>query len=59
VDAGVAIPVRDGTTFLIALDPAAAADADVDARAAFLARHFREGSASLRLRDDLLAWLAP
>lgn len=56
VEAGVAIPVRDGAEFLAALDaPEAITPA---AREAFLARHFREGSASDRLRDDLLALLA-
>jgi hypothetical protein len=57
VDAGVAIPVCDGATFLAALDAGEAAPDG--ARTAFLAQHFREGSASVRLRDDLLAWLAP
>jgi hypothetical protein len=57
VDAGVAIPVCDGATFLAALDAHEAAPDG--ARTAFLAQHFREGSASVRLRDDLLAWLAP
>ncbi len=57
VEAGVAIPVRDGGAFLAALDdPGAITDA---ARSAFLARHFRAGSASQRLRDELLEWLAP
>ncbi len=57
VEAGVAVPVRDGATFLAGLEtPGAVTDA---ARASFLARHFRSGSASERLRDDLLAWLAP
>ena len=52
VDAGVAIPVRDGATFLAALD--AAGSITPESRAAFLARHFEAGSASARLRDDLL-----
>ena len=56
VDAGVAIPVRDGATFLAALD--AAGSIAPESRAAFLARHFEAGSASARLRDDLLTWLA-
>ncbi len=57
VDAGVAVPVRDGAAFLAALD--APNGTGADARAAFLARHFREGSASIRLRDSLLDWLVP
>lgn len=53
---GVALPVRDGGEFLAALD--AREGITADARSAFLARHFREGSASGRVRDDLLSWLA-
>ncbi len=56
VEAGVAVPVRDGADFLAALD---APDAITpQARSAFLARHFREGRASEWLRDELLEWLA-
>lgn len=56
VEAGVALPVRDGATFLAALDqPEGITD---EAREAFLARHFREGSASRLIRDELLEWLA-
>ena len=55
VEAGVAVPVRDGADFLAALD---APDAITPrARSAFLALHFREGRASERLRDELLEWL--
>jgi hypothetical protein len=55
VEAGVAVPVRDGASFLAALDEPGTITPE--ARRAFLARHFREGSASQRLHDDLLAWL--
>lgn len=56
VEAGVATPVRDGGGFLAALDdPVGPSDT---ARRAFLERHFRPGSASRRVRDDLLGWLA-
>ena len=55
VEAGVAVPVSNGAGFLAALDePETMTPA---ARRAFLARHFREGSASERVRDELLAWL--
>jgi hypothetical protein len=57
VEAGVAVPVHDGASFLAALAVPEAITAD--ARRAFLARHFEAGSASARLRDDLLGWLAP
>jgi hypothetical protein len=56
VEAGVAVPVRDGADFLAALDAPEAITPW--ARSAFLARHFREGRASDRLRDELLEWLA-
>jgi hypothetical protein len=55
VEAGVALPVRDGASFLAALDTPEAITAT--ARQAFLAQHFEPGSASARLRDDLTAWL--
>jgi hypothetical protein len=55
VEAGVAIPVRDGADFLSALDAPDATAAD--ARKAFLAQHFREGSVGERLRNQLLMWL--
>ena len=56
VEAGVAVPVRDGAGFLAALERPETITPE--ARRAFLARHFREGSASERLRDELLAWLS-
>ncbi len=56
VEAGVAVPVRNGADFLAALD--APDGTTPQARSAFLARHFREGRASDRLRDELLEWLA-
>jgi hypothetical protein len=55
VEAGVAIPVRDGAGLLAALDAPDATSSD--ARKSFLARHFREGSVSERLRNQLLMWL--
>ncbi len=56
VEAGVAVPVRNGGDILAALDAAGAITPE--ARSAFLARHFRDGRASDRLRDELLEWLA-
>jgi hypothetical protein len=56
VEAGVAVPVCDGAGFLAALEQPEAITPE--ARRAFLGRHFHEGSASARLRDELLAWLA-
>jgi hypothetical protein len=56
VEAGVALPVRDGATFLAALDRPDGITHE--ARGAFLARHFREVSASELIRDELLEWLA-
>ena len=58
VEAGVAIPVRDGGDLLAALDAGPAAAAGPAARQAFLDDHFRPGSASQRIADDLLAWPA-
>jgi hypothetical protein len=55
VEAGVAVPVRDGADFLAALDAPDATSAEE--RKAFLAQHFREGSVSERLRNQLLMWL--
>ena len=52
----MAVPVRNGADLLAALDAPGAITPQ--ARSAFLARHFRDGSASDRLRDELLAWLA-
>lgn len=57
VDAGVALPVRDGGELLEALDRVAPSGLPEAARAAFLADHFEPGSAGERIRDDLLAWL--
>ena len=56
VEAGVAVPVRNGADLLAALDAPGAITPG--ARSAFLARHFREGRASDRLRGELLEWLA-
>jgi len=58
VEAGVAIPVRDGGDLLAALDAGPAAAAGPAARQAFLDDHIRPGSASQRIADDLLAWPA-
>ncbi len=55
VEAGVAVPVRNGADLLAALDAPGAITPG--ARSAFLARHFREGRASDRLRGELLEWL--
>jgi CDP-glycerol:poly(glycerophosphate) glycerophosphotransferase len=57
VEAGVAIPVRDGGELLDALDRVSASGVPAGARAAFLADHFEPGAAGERIRDDLLAWL--
>jgi hypothetical protein len=56
--AGVALPVVDGADLLTALDRAAAGAITAEAREAFIAQHFEPGSASDRIADDLLAWLA-
>ncbi len=56
VEAGVAVPVRNGADLLAALDAPEAVTPQ--ARSAFLARHFRAGRASDRLRGELLEWLA-
>ena len=57
VDAGVAVPVRNGADLLAALDrPRAEIMRDEDRRA-FLRAHFEPGDASGRIADDLLAWL--
>jgi CDP-Glycerol:Poly(glycerophosphate) glycerophosphotransferase len=57
VEAGVAIPVRDGGELLDALDRVAASGLPAEARAAFLVDHFEPGAAGERIRDDLSAWL--
>lgn len=56
VEAGVAIPVRDGGDLLKALDAGPSGAASPEARRAFLDAHFRPGSASERIAADLLAW---
>lgn len=58
VEAGVAIPVRDGGDLLAALDAGPSGAATPEARQAFLDDHFRPGSASERIAADLLAWPA-
>ena len=55
---GVAIPVADGGQVLEALDAAASGAITEAARAAFIARHYEPGSASERIANDLLDWLA-
>jgi hypothetical protein len=56
VEAGVARPVHNGADLLAGLD---APPPDPEARRRFVEEHFEPGSASGRIRDDLLAWLAP
>ena len=59
VEAGVAIPIRDGGDLLAALDAGPAVAASPAAREAFLESHFRPGSASERIAGEpLLAWPA-
>jgi hypothetical protein len=56
VKAGVARPIRDHVGLLDALrNPTSFA---ASSRAAFLARHFREGDAAGRIVDDLTRWAA-
>jgi hypothetical protein len=57
VEAGVAIPVRDGGDLLRALDAGRSIMAEGDARA-FVERHFEPGSAADRIAADLVGWLA-
>ncbi len=57
VAAGVAIPVETGSDLLAALDAVAQGAITTEARAAFLARQFEPGAASLRIADDLQARL--
>ena len=59
VEAGVAIPVRNGGELLDALDRLASSAVPTEARTAFLADHFEPGGAGERIRDDLVAWLEP
>jgi hypothetical protein len=54
VAAGVATPVESGADLLAALDRGLEAAPDERARRAFLADHFRPGSASDRVAADLL-----
>jgi hypothetical protein len=57
VDAGVAVPVREGADMLAALDrPRSEAMREQD-RAAFMQVHFEPGDAPGRIADDLLGWL--
>ena len=58
VEAGVAIPIRDGGDLLAALDAGPSGAATPEARQAFIDAHFRPGSASERIAADLLAWPA-
>ena len=56
VDAGVAVPVRDGAELAEALSTDAGRTESA-AREAFVRDHFEPGNASRRIRDDLLHWL--
>ncbi|HET7473000.1 MAG TPA: hypothetical protein VFJ71_07735, partial [Candidatus Limnocylindrales bacterium] len=56
VDAGVAVPVRDGGDVLRALDAGRGILDEADA-AAFTSAHFEPGAAADRIAADLLAWL--
>jgi hypothetical protein len=58
VAAGVAVPVRSGADVLAALADAEVRPVDASTRQAFLDLHFEPGSASQRIADDLVAWLA-
>lgn len=57
VEAGVAIPVRNGADLLAALDPAGAGGLGEANAAAFVEAHFEPGSASERIAASLEAWL--
>lgn len=64
VAAGVAVPVRDGGDVLRAVATRSAAGGEAEprdaaARAAFVADHFRPGSAAARIRADLLEVFGP
>lgn len=59
VEAGVALPVASRAELLGGLDSLAAGAISRGARQAFIEDHFLPGDASARIRDDLLAWLAP
>jgi hypothetical protein len=57
VDAGVALPVHDGTSLLGAIEAArdgALRESDAEA---FVTAHFEPGDASGRIAADLLDWL--
>ncbi len=54
VEAGVATPVVSGADLLAALDAPGGGAPDASSRRAFLDDHFRLGSASQRIADDLL-----
>ncbi|HET7678345.1 MAG TPA: hypothetical protein VFK38_10910 [Candidatus Limnocylindrales bacterium] len=57
VDAGVALPVRDGAELLAGLDALATGAITETARRAFLADHYLPGPATPRIAQDLRAWL--
>jgi hypothetical protein len=56
VEAGVAIPVRDGEEMLQALASGAGRSTS-EAREAFVRDHFEPGNASRRITEELVAWL--
>lgn len=56
VEAGVAIPVRDGSELLAALDQTAGG-LDESRAATFVTSHFEPGVASDRIAADLVEWL--
>lgn len=58
VEAGVAVPVRDGGDVLAALERRSELVPGEDARRAFLDAHFEPGDAAGRIADDLVGWLA-
>ena len=58
VEAGVATRIANGGDLLHALDDPSTVASESDRRQ-FLADHFRGGSASTRIREDLLSWLVP
>ncbi len=57
VDAGVALPVRDGGDILAALEAPLDTLTDDARRRSFLEAHFEPGSASARIAGDLRDWL--
>jgi hypothetical protein len=58
VEAGVAVPVRDGAELEEALR-SGAGRSDQATRDAFVRDHFEPGTASRKIRDDLAGWLRP